>query len=377
VRLDATELSASERELRREVREFLASRLPAGGYRPGLGMSGAIDPEFSRDLGARGWLGMALPREYGGGGRTAVERLVVVEELLAVGAPVGWHWFADRQSGPSIAAFGTEPQKRYFLPRIASGELSFAIGMSEPDSGSDLASLRTRAVPADGRWRVNGTKIWTSGAAEATHLAALFRTSDERHGGLTQFIVDTSLAGIRVSRIPFIDGSGHFCEVSFQDVLISDDMRLGEVGAGWGQNTAELALERGGVERWMSLAPVLGHWAAGLSATAPSWELADLGSVAARCWAFHGLSLSIARMVDQGFSPTVEAALAKEMATRFDQECVEIVGRHYGRAPDLNSADEYESLLARAILVGPSWTIRGGTTEILRSIIARELSRGE
>lgn len=376
MRLEATELSPAEQDLRREVREFLAVRLPAGGYRLGLGMSGDIDPEFSRDLGARGWLGMTLPREYGGGGRTAVERLVVVEELLSVGAPVGWHWVGDRQSGPSVARFGTEQQKRYFLPRIASGELCFAIGMSEPDSGSDLASLRTRAVRADGGWRVNGTKIWTSGAAEATHLLALFRTSDDRHGGLTQFIVDTSLDGILISRIPFIDGTGHFCEVSFEDVLINDDMRLGEVGAGWGQNTAELALERGGAERWMSLAPVLEHWAATMSASAASWKVADLGSVAARCWAFHGLSLSIARMVDQGVSPTTEAALAKEMATRFEQECIEIVWRHYGRAPDLNSPDEYESLLARAILVGPSWTIRGGTTEILRTIIAKELSRG-
>lgn len=319
---------------------------------------------------------MALPREYGGGGRTAVERLVVVEELLSVGAPVGWHWVADRQSGPSIARFGTEAQKRHFLPRIASGELCFAIGMSEPDSGSDLASLRTRAVRAEGGWRVNGTKVWTSGAAEATHLLALFRTSDDRHGGLTQFIVDTSLDGITVSRIPFIDGTGHFCEVSFEDMLIGDDMRLGEAGAGWRQNTAELALERGGAERWLSLAPVLEHWAAAMSATAPAWELADLGSIAARCWAFHGLSLSIARMVDHGASPTVEAALAKEMATRFEQECVEIIWRHYGRTPDLNSPDEYESLLARAILVGPSWTIRGGTTEILRNIISKELMRG-
>jgi len=375
VRLEATELSAAEQELRREVREFLAGRLPPGSYQPGLGMSGGVDREFSRDLGARGWLGMTLPREYGGGGRTAVERLVVVEELLRAGAPVGWHWIADRQSGPSIARFGTEAHKRAFLPRIASGELSFAIGMSEPDSGSDLASLRTRAVRAEGGWRVNGTKIWTSGAAQATHLLALFRTSDDRHGGLTQYIVDASLDGIGISRIPFIDGTGDFCEVAFADVLIGDDMRLGEIGAGWGQNTAELALERGGAERWMSVAPVLERWAARMSATAPPGELADLGSVAARCWAFHGLSLSIARMVDQGASPTMEAALAKEMATRFEQECIQIAARHYGRLPDLNSPDEHESLLARAILVGPSWTIRGGTTEILRTIIAKELSR--
>lgn len=249
MRLSATELNARELQLREEVREFLSKRLPPGSYPVGLGMSGAVDPAFSRDLGSRGWLGMALPREYGGGGRSAVERLIVVEELLAVGAPVGWHWVADRQSGPNIAANGTLEQKQQFLPRIARGELSFAIGMSEPDAGSDLASVRTRAVRTDDGWVINGTKIWTSGAAEATHLIALFRTSDERYGGLTQFVVDRYTDGVRVSPITFIDGTRHFCEVFFTDVFVPDAARLGDVGAGWGQNTAELVLERGGVDR--------------------------------------------------------------------------------------------------------------------------------
>ncbi|OBA53037.1 acyl-CoA dehydrogenase [Nocardia sp. 852002-20019_SCH5090214] len=374
-RLEAAELTGEEQRLREEVREFLAERLPAGSYDIGLGIAADIDAEFSRDLGKRGWLGMALPEEYGGGGRTAVERLIVVEELLAVGAPVGWHWVADRQSGPNIAANGTHEQKEYFLPRIAKGELSFAIGMSEPESGSDLASVRTRAVRVDDGWLINGTKIWTSGALEATHILGLFRTSDERYGGLTQFIVDRRSAGLRVSPIPFIDGTRHFCEVSFTDVFVPDTMRLGDIGAGWGQNKAELVLERGGVDRWMSLMPVLEHWAAHPSSADTRWAQSDVGSIAARAWAFHGLSLSIARAVDEGRSPTVEAALAKEMATRFEQECIEIVARHFGRTPDLSSADPYESLLARAILTGPSWTIRGGTTEILRNIIAKGLIR--
>ncbi|MFI7194217.1 acyl-CoA dehydrogenase family protein [Nocardia nova] len=374
-RLEAAELTAGEQRLREEVREFLAERLPAGTYDIGLGFAADIDAEFSRDLGKRGWLGMALPKEYGGGGRTAVERLIVVEELLAVGAPVGWHWVADRQSGPNIAANGTHEQKEYFLPRIANGELSFAIGMSEPESGSDLASVRTRAVRVDDGWRINGTKIWTSGALEATHILGLFRTSDERYGGLTQFIVDRASEGLRVSQIPFIDGTRHFCEVSFEDVFVPDTMRLGDIGAGWGQNKAELVLERGGVDRWMSLMPVLEHWAGHLSSTDPRWAQSDLGSIAARAWAFHGLSLSIARAVDEGRSPTIEAALAKEMATRFEQESIEIVTRHFGRTPELSSADPYESLLARAILTGPSWTIRGGTTEILRNIISKGLIR--
>jgi alkylation response protein AidB-like acyl-CoA dehydrogenase len=373
--LDPTELTEQEQALREEVRAFLAARLPPGSYPLGLGMGGDVDPQFSLDLGAKGWLGMALPKEYGGGGRSAVDRLVVVEELLAVGAPVGYHWVADRQSGPNIAAHGTAEQKRYFLPRIARGELCFAIGMSEPDSGSDLASVRARATPTDGGWLINGRKIWTTAAYVATHILGLFRTSGDRYGGLTQFIVDPKSDGLTVSRIPFIDGTQEFCEVAFEDVFVPDSMRLGAVGAGWGQNTAELALERGGADRWMSLMPVLEHWAANVSGRVPGWAQADLGSITARCWAFHGMSLAIARMVDEGLSPTMEAALAKEMATRFEQECIEIVTCHYGRAPQLTSPDRYESLLARAILIGPSWTIRGGTTEILRNIIAKGLTR--
>lgn len=375
MRLQPTDLTPQELALQAEVRDFLAERLPPGSYPIGLGMTGAVDPDFSRDLGSKGWLGMALPREYGGGGRSAVERLVVVEELLALGAPVGYHWIGDRQSGPNIAANGTHEQKASLLPGIASGELSFAIGMSEPDSGSDLASLRTRAKAVDDGWLVNGTKIWTTGAYTATHILALFRTSDDRHSGLTQFIVERDLRGLTVSPIPFIDGTREFCELAFEDALIPDGMRLGEVGAGWGQNTAELALERGGVDRWMSLMPVLEHWCAQKFGPLTVAAQEDLGSVTARCWAFRGISLAIARMVDGGRSPSTEAALAKEMATRFEQDCVEIVTRHYGRTPDLHSDDPYESLLARAILVSPSWSIRGGTTEILRTIVAKGLIR--
>ncbi|WP_338748776.1 acyl-CoA dehydrogenase family protein [Janibacter alittae] len=373
MRLEATELTRIERDLQDEVRSWLDQRLPEGSYPLGLGMAGAVDPEFSRDLGGRGWLGMSLPTEYGGHGRTAVDRLVVVEALLAKGAPVGYHWIADRQSGPSIAANGTDFQKQQILPGIARGELSFSIGMSEPDSGSDLASVRTRAEKVDGGWLVNGAKIWTTGAYTATHILSLFRTSEDRHNGLTQFIVDRHAPGLTVSPIEFIDGSKDFCELSFVDVFIDDTWRLGLVGAGWSQNTGELALERGGVDRWMSAMPVLERWAARESTGARESVASDLGSIAARCWAFRGMSLAVARMVDDGKSPVIEAALVKEMATRFEQECVEIVTRHLGRPPRQDSDDPEERLLATAVQVAPSWSIRGGTNEILRSVISKGL----
>ncbi|MCL2542555.1 MAG: acyl-CoA dehydrogenase family protein [Nocardioidaceae bacterium] len=379
--LVATELTEEERALQQEVRAWLDERLPEGGYPLGLGMVGAYDPQFSRDLGAKGWLGMALPEEYGGGGRTAVERLVVVEELLARGAPVGFHWIADRQSGPSIAMHGTEEQKREFLPRIARGEISFAIGMSEPDSGSDLASIRSHAEPVEATgdrpagWIINGSKIWTSGAHLADFVLGLFRTGDDKHAGLTQFIVERPTEGLRIDPIPFIDGEEHFCLLTFEDVFVPDARRLGEVGWGWAQNQGELVLERGGVDRWMSAMPVLERWVQ-RELTASSTQLrADLAGIVTRCWAFHGMSLSVARMVDAGELPKTEAALVKDMATRFEQECVEIVCRHLGRMPDPTSEDPFEALLATAVLDNPSWTLRGGTTEILHNLIAKELKR--
>ncbi|GAB3573221.1 acyl-CoA dehydrogenase family protein [Amycolatopsis endophytica] len=371
--LAPTELTGDELRLQSEVRSFLDERLPAGSYPVQLGIGGC-DPAFSRDLARRGWVGMAISRQYGGHGRSAVDRLVVVEQLLARGAPVAYHWIADRQSGPMIERHGSEAQKRELLPGIARGELSFSIGMSEPDSGSDLASLRSRAQWRSDRWVLNGTKIWTTGAAQATHILGLFRTSEDRYGGLTQFIVGCDTPGVTISPIVFIDGSSEFCEVSFEDVELGDEHRLGEPGAGWAQNTGELVLERGGVDRWMSMFPVIEHWASEL-APEDSAAQADLGTITARMWALRGLSLSIARLVDEGGSPVTEAAMVKELATRWEADCVRLVARHLGRAPDPTSPDPWEALLARAVLVSPSWTIRGGTNEILRSVVAKGLAR--
>ena len=181
--------------------------------------------------------------------------------------------------------------------------------------------------------------------------------------------------GVSVSPIPFIDGTRHFCEVVFQDVRLPDSARLGAVGAGWGQNTSELALERGGVDRWMSMTSLLEHWARSETVRDSVPAQIDLGRIFARLWAFRGMSLSIARLVDSGQFPVLEAALVKEMAAQFEQETLELVRRHYGRTPSPTSDDPWEVLLAQALLVGPSWTLRGGTTEILRSIISKGLVR--
>ena len=144
-RFDPVALPPECEALRREVRDFIADELAAGRWTPNSDFGSHRAADFSRRLGERGWIGMTWPKRYGGGERSFLERYTVTEELLASGAPVGCHWIADRQSGPLLLRYGSDEQRENFLPGICRGEIFFAIGMSEPDSGSDLASIRTRA----------------------------------------------------------------------------------------------------------------------------------------------------------------------------------------------------------------------------------------
>jgi alkylation response protein AidB-like acyl-CoA dehydrogenase len=380
MQFEMTELTASERALQGEVREFLAAELPRGSFTPGLGMNAAKDPGFSQKLGARGWLGMALPTQYGGHDRSAVDRLVVTEELLRWGAPVGHHWVADRQSGPVIAKFGTEAQKQQFLPGICRGELSFSIGMSEPDSGSDLASLSTRAVRDGDGWVVTGRKIWTSWADRNDWMILLCRTtpveeSGDKRLGMSQLIVDLRAPGVDVTPIAFIDGTADFCEVVLDEVFVPDDLLLGEVGAGWTQNTSELAFERGGPDRWLSTYLVVEELLRAHETDDPlPTDVADLlGTAAANYWVLCNLTLSVARSIDRGGAPSIEASLVKEMGTRYEQDVLNAVLALIDFEPGLPARSLLEQLLVTATLTAPSFTIRGGTNEILRSVAAKGL----
>ena len=373
----ATTLTPAEEALRAEVRAFLAEHLPPD-YRPALGFAGRHDPGFSRTLAERGWVGMAIPPEYGGHGRSAVERFIVAEELLAAGAPIGAHFVADRQTGPALLHYGTEEQRRRFLPGIAAGEIYFSLGMSEPDSGSDLASVRTRATKVDGGWTVTGTKVWTSEAHRNHWFAVLCRTSPmeegRKHAGLSQLIVDLKAPGVRISPIPFLDGSHHFNEVVLEDVFVPDDMVLGEIGSGWQQVTSELAYERSGPDRWLSTFPVLREFVRESAGGAVADdEATGIGRFAARFWAIRQLSLSVARALDAGEAPAIEAALVKEIGTRLEQDLVEALRGAAETEVDQGSGTLFQQLLAEAVLTSPKYTLQGGTTEILRSVAAKGL----
>jgi alkylation response protein AidB-like acyl-CoA dehydrogenase len=369
---------AAER-VREEVREFLAAERAAGTFEMHVDtwLSG-VDPAFSRKLGERGWLGMTWPKQYGGHERSAMERYAVTEELLAAGAPVAAHWIADRQSGPNLLRYGTEEQRAAILPRIAAGECFFVIGMSEPDSGSDLASIRTRAERnADGDWVVNGAKIWTSNAHAAHYAITLVRTAPadpaHRHAGMSQLLVDLSLPGISINPIRILDGGHHFNEVVFDGVVVPGDMLLGTEGDGWHQVTAELAFERSGPERFLSTYPVLAEFGRRAAESGDLAQLATLGRLSARLLALRQLSLRIAAALDRGELPNIPAALVKDVGTTFEGDVIDEIRKVADVVPSLDAADPLARALAEAQLHQPGYTLRGGTNEILRGIVARGL----
>jgi alkylation response protein AidB-like acyl-CoA dehydrogenase len=376
-KLDLPTLPQDARDLRADVRAYVEEARAAGAYEPKCdSWLAGFSPEFSQELGKRGWIGMTWPAEYGGHERSPVERYVVVEELLAAGAPVAAHWIADRQSGPQIFRHGSEELKRRVLPAIARGECFFSLGMSEPDSGSDLASVRAAAVRAEGGWVLNGTKVWTSHAHRSHFLTVLCRTtqSERRHDGLSILVVELESAGVDVRPIRLITGEHHFNEVVLKDVFVPDEMLIGEEGAGWSLVTAELALERSGPERFLSTFPLLAALARRIAADPGEEALAALGSLLARLHALRHLSLGVSATIARGDNPAVDAALVKDLGTRFEREVAETARRFYplGSAGDA----EFERLLAEALLSGPGFTLRGGTNEILRGIVAKDLTRG-
>jgi alkylation response protein AidB-like acyl-CoA dehydrogenase len=363
--------------LRDQVRDFLTGELEAGSFVPRCDswLTG-FDAQFSRRVGERGWIGATFPKQYGGAGADAFARFVIAEELLAAGAPVAAHWIADRQSGPSILRFGTEGQRQRYLPGIIRGELFFAIGMSEPEAGSDLAAVRTRAERVDGGWLVNGTKVWTSHAHHAHYMLALVRTrpadATRRHSGLSQFIIDLASPGVRCNPIRLISGAHHFNEVLLDGVFVADDQVLGTVGEGWAQVTHELAYERSGPERILSTFPLLETARTTLAATTEGRRL--LGRLTAELWTLRAMSIAVAAQWQAGHVPNVEAATVKDLGTRFERDLVHAIAGALGVEPDPEAGAALPGLLADALLQAPGFTLRGGTTEVLRGIVAKAVT---
>ena len=376
-RFEPVEMPPAATRLRAEVRTFVEEEISKGTFAPTVGAMTGFDAAFSAKCGERGYLGMTWPKQYGGHERSALERYVVVEELLAAGAPVMAHWIADRQSGPQILKHSNERVKQMILPEIAAGRCFFAIGMSEPDTGSDLASVRTRAHPVEGGYRVTGRKVWTSYAHHAHYVIALVRTGgkpEDRHVGLTQLIVDMKSPGVSVRPIINVYGAHEFNEVTFDDVFVPEDMTVGGVGQGWAMVTSELAFERSGPDRFMSTYPLLVEAFREIGAKPGTMEAAELGRLVAHLATLRRMSSSIAGMLNEGKSPVTEAALVKDLGTTFEQSIPEITRRLLPLEPrGAGEVTAYDDLQQLGQLQAPCYSLRGGTREILRGMIARGL----
>ena len=361
--------------LRLEVRAFLAEAVARGEFVPRCdAWLRGFSPSFSRTLGERGWIGMTWSKDYGGHERSPLERFVVLEELLAAGAPVAAHWIADRQSGPQIFRHGSEEARRKILPPLARGECFISLGMSEPESGSDLASVQTVAERVEGGWRVTGTKIWTSHAHLSHYITVLCRTAEadvpNRHA-LSVLIVDLAADGVEVLPIALLDGERHFNEVVLQDVFVPETMLLGRENDGWSLVTSELSLERSGPERILSTFPLFRE-VVRRAAAVPAVSV-PIGLLAAELWILRRLSLAVAAEISAGRDPVAEAALVKDMGTDFEQRVVEVARLVSVQGPNGPADELFARLLVEAVLAAPGFTLRGGTTEILRSVVARAL----
>ncbi|MEO1492167.1 MAG: acyl-CoA dehydrogenase family protein [Pseudomonadota bacterium] len=379
IRFDQERLPPQTEDLRAEVRAFLADEIARGTFDPALGLGqDAFDRAFSRRVGAKGWIGMTWPKRYGGHERTHLDRYVVTEEMRAVTAPTWCHFVADRQSGPVILKYGTDELKEEILPKICRGELCFAIGMSEPNSGSDLFAASVRADREGDMFRVNGRKIWTSNAHRADYMIALLRTSpptkENRRHGLTQFLVPMDTPGISVTPIAAMPGMTDFNEVLFEDVMIPADHMLGEMGGAWKQATAELAYERSGPERFLETFYVLAALTRHLGDQPDARGAEGLGRLVAQLHTLRRMSVSVAGMLHAGKEPVLESSIVKDLGTQWEQ-CLPSEARTLGALvpPQPGNAPDFDELIDFATLVAPKLTIQGGTTEILRGIIARGL----
>ncbi|MER2106459.1 MAG: acyl-CoA dehydrogenase family protein [Solibacillus sp.] len=381
MKLPTVSFTKEQQAFRQEIRAFLQEHLQRGTFQTACDcwLSGN-DVAFTKLLAAQGWIGMTWPEKYGGAGRSMIDRYIVTEELLTIGAPVAAHWIADRQTGPLLLRFGTEAQRQEFLPKIIAGDCYFAIGLSEPNSGSDLASIQTRATKVDGGWLVNGSKTWTSNAHHAHFMITLVRTSpvqDKKQQGLSQLLIDLHAPGVTLTPIQYLTGEHHFNDVFFDDVFVPDACVVGDVGNGWAQGLAELAFERSGPERILSTFPLLNELVVELKLVADKEGLQQAMKLVADVWALRNLSLGVAQALERGADVGVSAALVKSMGTKFEQKVPEIARLLLKVYPQLEAERKIDRFLAQSILHAPGFTIRGGTSEILYGIVAKGVIHNE
>jgi len=376
--------SQEQEKLREEVRDFLEEELRQGSFEPScdawiMGHS----PEFTRKVAQRGWIGLNWPKEYGGQGRSYIDRLILTEEMLRYGAPAACHWFADRQIGRSLVAFGTEEQRRELLPSIVRGEAYVGLGLSEPEAGSDLASLQTRAIEDGDDFIIDGQKVWTSGAQSVNYIYLAVRTDPEvpKHKGISEFIVETNLPGITIRPLTDITGGQHFNEVFFDSARVPKKCLIGEKDRGWYQIVSQLDYERSGMERLMGNYPLLKALIDFTKETKRSGKPLSQEALIRHKLAQLEIELEVGRLLiyrvalvmDEGRVPNWEAAMAKTYGTTFEQclasTAIEILGL-YGQLLGGSKLVPIQGMASQSYLASQGYSLQGGTSEILKNIIA-------
>ncbi len=378
-----------QNKLRQEVRDFLKAELKAGTFVTKTGgLSEGSSQEFSKKMAARGWIGMTWPKQYGGQGRTYVEKTILNEELVRVLAPVGYHFLADRQIGPSIIHFGSEWQKEYFLPRFvrADDDIRFCLLFSEPNAGSDLANVGTTATEDGDAYIIRGQKVWTSGGHLADYGWLLARTCFDakvpRHEACSQFILDMRLPGVTVRPIINMAGKHAFNEIFFDNVRVDKKFMVGKENEAFKQIMAQMDYERSGIERLMQNHPIYEK----LLAHARTMDRKKVGE-GYYSWVRDSLAqleieFNIGRLlvyytawtIDQGKKPSKEAAQAKAFCNQYEQRLNDVATRILGPSSLLREGNPWAAFdgdLATCYLWSPSYTLQGGSVEVLKNIVAQ------
>ena len=358
---------------RQEVRSFIREEWPKA--REG--------ESFTKKLAAKGWLTMSWPKQYGGQEANHLQQLVYNEEMAYHRAP-GQTMGADRV-GPTIILFGTDEQKKEFLPRIVNDEVTWCQGFSEPGSGSDLASLQTRAVRDGDTYVINGQKIWTSNAHRADYIILLARTDPDapKHRGITYFLVDLKSPGISVRPLMQMTGQAGFNEVFFEDVRVPASAVVGEVNRGWYVSTATLDFERSGINRmiggYKNYEETL-EYAKSTPSRSGRGKLFDEPTVRHALSDIHLsfatgrlLSYRVAWMQSRGLVPNYEASMAKTLGTELHQRLARVAINTLGLPGQVMSGPRapMDGAIGQFYLSTVSLTIAAGTSEINRNIIAQ------
>ena len=366
-------------KFRQEVRSFLEDETEKGYWKPTCdAWIQSFDPGFTKRVAERGWIGLTWPREYGGQGRSHIDRLILTEEMLRYGAPAACHWFSDRQIGGTILSFGSEELKKEFLPRIVKGEAYFGLGMSEPEAGSDLASLQTRAVEDGDYYVINGQKTWTSCASFAQYFDIYARTDPEapRHRGISEFIVDAQSPG--VSRIPMIDitGTEAWNDVFFDNVHVHKKYLVGEKNRGFYQVLHQLDYERSGMERLMGNYPLFEamiHFVKEGKLSRDPVIRSKLAQLQIEFEVGRLLVYRVTLVMEEGRAPNWESAMSKAYSTEFEKHLANIAMEVLGSYGLLMSGSKFvplRGMASHSYLGSKGYSLQAGTTEILKNILA-------